>query len=85
MKRDARDWRESIQLPYDRITLHPLGEREMVSIRLRYINFVHEFNGQWPLHKEHDLHDPLGTIEAREKSEILNTSQWDNPTILKGK
>ena len=47
MKRDARDWGESVQLPYDRITLHPLGEREMVSIRLRYINFVrtNEFNG----------------------------------------
>lgn len=48
MKRDARDWRESIQLPYDRITLHPLGEREIVSIRLRYINFVHE-RIQWPM------------------------------------
>lgn len=54
--------------------LHPLGERKMVSIWLRYINFARErIQRQWPPHKEHDPRDPLGTIEAGEKSEILNS------------
>lgn len=67
MKRDARVHPASLRSDN---ALHPLGERKMVSIWLRYINFAQErIQRQWPPHK--DPRDPLGTIEAGEKSEIF--------------